>query len=147
MSRFASVLAIALLLTVVPEDARAQRGGNFGIGGQLGDPTGLTLKAGVGRGAIDFAAGWDLSDDAFFAQGHYLLAERPLSGTELGFFWGPGLFVGSHNDNTAFGLSLNAGINYYTGPIELFGQITPRLRLVDDTDFDLGAALGLRFYP
>jgi hypothetical protein len=147
MRRITSLLAFGFLLVIVPDDARAQRGGNFGIGGQLGEPTGLTLKAGVGRGAIDFAAGWDLSDDSFFAQGHYLLAERPLSGTELGFFWGPGLFVGSRNDNTAFGLSLNVGINYYTGPIEIFGQLTPRLRLVDDTGIDVGGALGLRFYP
>jgi hypothetical protein len=142
-----ATLTLALLALATAGDASAQRGGNFGIGGQVGEPTGLTIKAGVGRGAIDFAAGWDLSDDAFFAQGHYLLAERPLSGTQIGLFYGPGLFVGSRNDNTAFGLSFNVGVNYYTGPIEIFGQITPRLQLVDDTDFDLGAALGLRFYP
>ena len=142
-----SLLVMALLFLAAGEAAAQRRGGNFGIGGQVGSPTGLTIKAGVGRGAVDFAAGWDLSDDSFFAQGHYLLAERSLSGTELGFFWGPGVFVGSNDDNTSFGLSLNAGINYYTGPIELFGQITPRLQLIDDTDFALGFALGLRFYP
>jgi hypothetical protein len=140
------LLLAALSVLLLTPDARAQQG-QFGIGGQVGEPTGLTLKLGVGRGAIDLAAGWDLSDDHFFAQGHYLLAEQRLSGSPVGLFYGPGLFVASREENTAFGLSLNVGLNYYTGPFEIFGQVTPRLQLVDDTDFDLGAALGLRFYP
>ena len=140
-----------LVLTVAlgAADAQAQRRGSFGIGGQLGDPSGLALKFGSGNNSFDLAAGWDL-DDYLFVQGHLLLRERPLpgSGADLTYFYGPGLFVGvsDHRDET-FGISFNAGLSYYTGPIEIFGQLTPRLRLIDDTDFDLGAAIGLRFYP
>ena len=140
------LLLAALLLALTPT-ADAQRG-RFGIGGQIGEPTGVTLKFGTGRGAIDMAAGWDLSSDHIFVQGHYLLSERGFpGGSGLGYFYGPGVFVAATDDNAAFGLSFNAGINVYTGPLEFFGQVTPRLQLVDDTDFDLGAALGLRFYP
>ena len=29
--------------------------------------------------------------------------------------------------------------------IEIYGLVSPRLQLIEDTDFDLGAGLGLRF--
>jgi len=145
MSRLLPVLAL-LLLTTAP--ALAQRS-SFGIGGQVGDPTGLTIRA----GALDLAAGWNLSNNSFSGQVHYLLADRALGGAPANFrfFYGPGVFVGVRDrprdeTETALGLSLNAGLSYFAGPIEIFGQVTPRLQLVDQTDFDLGAALGLRFY-
>lgn len=141
-------LAFALLLSLASA-AHAQ--GSFGIGGQVGTPTGLTIKL-RGASSLDFAAGWN--DDRVFLQGHYLLAERrlPASGTDLRTFYGPGLFVrirdnDGGDDQTDLGLSFNAGLAVYTGPVEIFGQLTPRLRLTNETDFDLGAALGLRFYP
>ena len=133
-------------LALLPPTAAAQPG-PIGIGGQIGEPTGLTLKF-AGRPALDFAAEWDF-DDYFFIQGHLLLAERrfPGASADVRAFDGPGLVVGERNDDTAFGLSFNAGVSYYTGPVEIFGQLTPRLRLTPDSDFDLGAAAGLRFYP
>lgn len=149
--RFSPLLLLAFVLLAAP--AQAQRG-SFGIGGQVGDPTGLTLKFGSGARAFDLAAGWDL-DDGFFVQGHLLLRERrfPGAGTDLRYFYGPGLFLGARDrgrgrdDDVAFGFSFNAGISYYTGPVEIFGQLTPRLALAPSTDFDLGAGIGVRFYP
>jgi len=146
------LLALALL-SAAP--ALAQQRGSFGIGGQVGDPTGLTMRfGGATGGAVDLAAGWNLSNDAIFAQGHYLIAQNRL-GTppaDLRLFYGPGLFVGvndrpGRDNETSFGISFAAGLSYYTGPVEIFGQLTPRLQLVDETDFQLGGALGLRFYP
>jgi hypothetical protein len=143
MPRF--LLLFGALLVLLP--SAAAQPGTFGIGGQIGEPTGLTLKI-AGRPALDFAAEWDF-DNYFFIQGHLLLAERrfPGAAADVHYFYGPGLFVGEGSGATAFGLSFNAGVSYYTGPIEIFGQITPRVRLTPDSDFDLGAALGLRFYP
>ena len=139
-------LPLFLGTCVLLPTAAAQPGG-FGIGGQIGEPTGLTIKL-ASQPSFDFAAEWDF-EDYFFLQGHLLLAERRFRGTaaNLTYFYGPGLFLGERNDDTAFGLSFNAGVAYYTGPVEIFGQLTPRLRLAPDSDFDLGAALGLRFYP
>jgi hypothetical protein len=150
-----ALLSSAVLLLVlhfsVP-DAHAQRG-TFGIGGQVGDPTGLTLKFGSGARSFDLAAGWDL-DDYLYVQGHLLLRERRLPGStsDLRYFYGPGLFLsvrdtGRNDDDVNFGISFNAGLSYYFDAFELFGQLTPRLQLVDDTDFDLGGAIGIRFYP
>lgn len=142
-----------LLLFLLATPALAQRG-SLGIGGQVGDPTGVALRFGAAPGAFDLAAGWNLSNDSFFAQGHYVMGQRRF-GTppaDLRLFYGPGLFVGvndrdDRDDDVTFGISFNAGLSYFTGPIEIFGQLTPRLQLVDETDFDLGGALGLRFYP
>lgn len=141
-----SLFLLAALLALTP--APLAQPGAFGIGGQIGSPTGLALKF-AGRPALDFAAEWDFND-YLFLQGHLLLAERrfPGAGADVRYFYGPGLFViAPENGDAAFGFSLNAGVSYYTGPVEIFGQLTPRLRLTPDSDFDLGAAIGLRFYP
>ena len=150
--RFPLALSALLLpLLLAAPDAHAQRG-PFGIGGQVGDPTGLALKFASGRSAFDLAAGWDL-DDYLFVQGHLLLRERRFPGatTDLRYFYGPGLFLAARDrggdDDLAFGFNFNAGISYYVDAFEFFGQLTPRLQLVDDTDFDLGGGLGVRFYP
>ncbi len=145
--------ATFLVLCLAAPAAHAQRG-TFGIGGQLGDPTGVALKFGSGSRTFDLAAGWDLND-YLFVQGHLLLREARLQGeaSDLHYFYGPGLFLGVRDGNndrdgsTAFGASFNAGLSYYTGQLEFFGQLTPRLRLIDNTDFDIGGALGLRYYP
>jgi len=146
-------LLVLFLIALAAPDARAQRG-NFGIGGQVGEPTGVSLRLGAGPGALDFQAGWNLSDNFLFAQGHYLFANNPLptSGADVRAFYGPGVFVATHGDDgpgddeTAFGLSLNAGVSAFFNSLEIYGQITPRLQLVDETGFDLGGGLGARIY-
>ena len=139
-------LFLALLALSLPVIAQP---GGFGIGGQIGKPTGLTIKVQAGPAAFDAAAEWDFGD-YIFVQGHLILVERrlPLQRTAVNYFYGPGLFIGVRdNADTAFGLSANAGVSYYTGQVEFFGQVTPRLRLTPDSDFDLGLAFGIRFYP
>lgn len=152
MRALLSFALLVLLFLLSAPDVHAQRG-TFGIGGQVGDPTGLTLKFASGARAFDLAAGWDL-DDYLYVQGHLLLRERRLPGTasDFRYFYGPGLFLSVRdtnrdNDDVNFGISFNAGLSYYFDAFEIFGQLTPRLQLVDDTDFDLGGALGIRFYP
>lgn len=136
------LLFLVLFLTA---DATAQ----VGIGGQVGDPTGLSLKFGAGRGAIVLDAEWDF-DDAYFVQGHYYLRERRLRATasDVRIFYGPGAFITSAgSDDPNAGISFDAGLGFYVTPeIEIFGRLTPRLRLTNDTDFDFGGGVGLRFY-
>ena len=135
--------ALALCLTLsLAAPAQAQ----FAIGGQLGDPTGLALKFGSGSGALMLAVGWDL-DDSVSAEGHYLLRNRRLRGadTNVRLFYGPGVFVQSNDARTNAGISLGVGLETNLArEIELYGLVSPRLRLVEDTDFDLGAGVGLR---
>lgn len=132
--------ALALCLAAPPAAAQ------LAVGGQVGTPTGLSLKLGAGRGAVALAAGWDF-DDAVEVEGHYLLRDRQRVGSSgrVGLFYGPGAFVRAGNDDTDAGISLAVGLSaFLTREIELYGLLSPRLQLVDDTDVDLGAGLGLR---
>ena len=136
-----SLLLLLALAAAAPAQAQ------LGVGGQLGTPTGLALKFGDGRGAVLVAVGWDL-DDAVEVEGHYLLRDRRLSGSSsnVRVFYGPGAFIRTANDNTAAGLSLGVGLAAPLVPeLEVYGLLSPRLQLIDETDFDLGGALGLRF--
>ena len=135
-------LLVPLLALLAAAPASAQ----LRIGGQIGSPTGVALKFGDGRGAVMVGIGWDL-DDAVEVEGHYLLRDRRRAGgsTDVRVFYGPGVFVQSRNDDTDAGLSLGLGLSAdLTREIDLFGLLSPRLQLVDETDIDLGAALGLR---
>ena len=135
-----ALLASAVLLAAPPAAAQ------LAVGGQVGSPTGLSLKVGQGRGAVMLAAGWDL-DDAVEVEGHYLLRDRRLRGSraDVRVFYGPGAFVRSRNDDTDAGVSLGVGLSAALAPeIAVYGLLSPRLQLVDGTDFELGAGLGLR---
>ena len=135
-----SAVLAALLLAAPPAAAQ------LAVGGQVGSPTGLSLAFGDGRGAVLLAVGWDL-DDAVEAEGHYLLRDRRLRGSQANVrvFYGPGAFVRSRNDDTDAGVSLGVGLSAALAPeLTAYGLLSPRLQLIDETDVELGAGLGLR---
>ncbi|HEX9951777.1 MAG TPA: hypothetical protein VGB53_08420 [Rubricoccaceae bacterium] len=141
MSRL-SLLVLLLSLAAAPA-ASAQ----VGIGGLVGDPTGLTIKLGGGRGGVAVDVG--LSDD-LFVQAHYLVRETPLrgAGADVRFLFGPGGFYQKRDGDDALGVSALLGLSVYVAPeFELFGQVTPGIRLTPDVDGGAGVAAGLRFYP
>ena len=134
-----SLLAAFAFLVTAPASAQ------FAIGGQLGDPSGFSLKFGQGSGSVILAVGWDL-DESVTAEGHYLLRERRLQGSRTAsVFYGPGLFVRTGGPSDDFGVSLGVGLEADLTPeIEVYGLVSPRLRLIEETDFDVGAGLGIR---
>lgn len=137
--RILLALAVAFL-------AAAPSSAQLSIGGQIGDPTGLSLKAGAGPGALLLGVGWDL-DESVSAEGHYVLSARRVQGADanLALFYGPGLFLSSNEVDTDFGVSFGIGLEaLLTRDIELYGLVSPRLQLVDETDFDVGGGVGLR---
>ena len=135
-----------LLLTAILIAAPASA--QVGIGGLVGDPTGLTVKLGGGRGAVAVDVGFagDL-----FVQAHYIVRETSLrgAGADVRFLFGPGGFFQARDpEDGEAGVSALLGLSWYVTPeFELFGQITPGIRLTPDTDGGVGAAVGLRFYP
>ncbi len=140
MSRF--LLLIAALALAAPA-ATAQ----VGIGGLIGDPTGLTVKLGGGRGGVSVDIGFE---DDLFVQAHYLIREQRLrgAGADVRFLFGPGGFIQTTDDDPILGVSALLGLSVYLAPqFELFGQVTPGIALTPDVDSNVGAAAGLRFYP
>jgi hypothetical protein len=53
--------------------------------------------------------------------------------------------------DSVIGMKLNntrgtLGLGFMIEKFEIYGRVTPRLSLVDNTAFDLGAGAGFRFY-
>ena len=133
---------IFLLAALAAAPASAQ----ISIGGQVGDPTGLSLKLGSGRGALAIGVGWDL-DDSVKGEVHYLLSNQRLRNTRspVYVFYGPGAFIDANDNRTRAGISLGIGLEaLLTRDIELYGLLSPRLQLTDNTDFEVGGGVGLR---
>lgn len=155
--RLLSVLAILTLLalttTVTP--AAAQRtSGAVGLGGQIGEPTGVTLKVyNANSPSYDFLAAWDL-DDFFFLNAHALFEDNlDADGIdpELEWYIGPGGFIGVSDtpgdDEALIGASGTIGLTMiFNNRVELYGQITPRITLIPETDGEFGGGIGLRYY-
>lgn len=145
---------LALVLLFLP--ATAQRpSGSVGIGAQFGSPTGLSLKIYQPTGlSTDILAAWDL-DDFFFLNVHGLIERHIDADQRFHYFVGPGVFAGIRDtgadddlDNNSFaaGISGTAGLNFIIGRVEIFGQITPRLELIEETDGAIGGGGGIRVY-
>lgn len=156
--RLLSLLVIVLTLCATAPTAQAQRtSGAAGIGGQVGDPSGLTLKVyNANAASYDVLAAWSSINDFFFLNGHALF-ENPISaqnvGQPLDWFLGPGAFVGTFQTGGPFGGDVVLGISGTVGiemvlaeHFELYVRATPRFAFVPETDGDLGGGLGLRYY-
>lgn len=144
-----SVLLVTLAVAL-PDEADAQyRRGNVGLGGQIGEPSGLTLKVYQRPGfAYDFLAAWDL-EDFFFLNVHGLY-ERPLQDSPLRYYFGPGVLLGiqdrEDDDEVTAGISFALGLNFFIEQFEVYLQVTPRLEVIPETKGDFGGGVGLRFY-
>lgn len=157
LQRLRTLLALAFLLGLCASTlpAHAQRtSGAVGLGGQIGEPTGVTLKVyNANSPSYDFLAAWDL-DDFFFLNVHALFEDDIAASNvdpDLNWFIGPGGFIGVSdapgNDEAIIGGSGTIGLNLvFNRRVELYAQVTPRITLIPDTDGDVGGGLGLRYY-
>jgi hypothetical protein len=138
--------------------AHAQRtSGAVGLGGQLGDPSGITLKVyNADAPSYDVLAAWSGLDDFFFLNGHALFENRlPAENVDqpLQWFLGPGAFIGTferggaQTDTVVFGISGTGGLQILLAEhFEIYLQATPRFSLAPETDASLGGGLGFRYY-
>lgn len=165
-SFFGFFFLIFNLLFVNPLSAQ-KKGGNFGVGFQVGKTIGLNLHS---RGAkpfrFDLLVGVDLGPDSdhnsfiIDMHGHWFIPFR--SNPSFNFYLGPGAFIGlrgnGNMDDIAVdltgGVSGNFGINYEFSRFDVFLQLTPRLYFVADEDertgamaeFNVGGGLGMRVF-
>lgn len=133
---------------------------NVGVGFQVGDPTALNLHFRNTSGAMrpDILFAWDFDDndrDFFFVNVHGLWFKRLGTKEPFNFYYGPGAFIGirdhdgrgrDDDDDVVVGVSGNFGVNYEFPRVDIFLQLTPRLAIVPDTDFEPGGGLGVRFF-
>lgn len=148
------LLGTLLFLAFGGTDARAQRApGSIGLGGQIGDPSGITLKIYNGRSlSWDLLAAWD-TNDFLFLNVHGVYERHLGQSPNVHFFYGPGAFVGirdndrrGEEDDVVAGISGLFGLGFLIERFEIYGAVTPRLAVTPRTEGDVGAGLGFRFY-
>lgn len=151
MSRTRSVLSLLFFVAAVGAGMVApSHAQSLGVGGQLGEPSGVTLKVyNANAPSYDFLAAWSLQDDNVFLNGH-LLFENRISTTNLDrpleWFVGPGAFVGL-SGNGVLGVSGTIGLNLIlTDQLSIYGRVTPRLGLAPSTRGDVGGGLGIQYF-
>lgn len=149
-------LVLGYCLLLLPKAYAQPSGGNFGLGIQFGEPSGLSLRIyQPGRMSADILLAWDF-DDFFYANVHGTW-EKSLAGSgDFNFFYGPGAFIGLRergdrrlfdgDNDVNFGISGTAGFNVYVERVEIYIRLTPRLLLVNRTASHVGGGLGFRFY-
>lgn len=148
----AFLLAAALLPSIAGAqsfDAAQEPAGDLGIGGQIGEPSGVTFKIYQRPTlAYEFLAAWDL--DRFFYLNAHALYERPIPDSPLRYYFGPGIVLGVTDDSGStdlvVGLSGQAGVNFFVERFEVFLHLTPRLDIIPSTDGEVGGGIGLRYY-
>ena len=124
---------------------------NFGIGIQLGEPSGVDAKIWTsGNNAIDLGAGWSFDDrDVMTLQADYVWHSFnvfPVSQGELPLYFGIGARA-ILGDDPIVGARVPIGIAYMfeTFPLDIFMEIAPILNIIPSTDPDLAGGVGIRF--
>lgn len=146
---YVSVL-ILLLLSAWSKQALAQGpSGVTAVGGQIGDPSGLSIKMYQRPGlAYEVLAAWNLGN--FYYLSMHGALEQPFEESPLHYYWGPGIALGVEKKagkmELVVGACANVGVNFFTGRFEVFLQMTPRITLLPDIKGNIGGGVGLRYY-
>lgn len=135
----------------------------IGLGVILGEPTGISFKTWTGgRTAVDAAAAWSFSEnDSFQLHADYLIhpfampKPREIKG-RIWFYYGIGgrLKLKESNgrsrneDDDLLGIRFPLGFSHLltTAPVAFFAEFVPILDIAPDTEADLNAAAGARYY-
>jgi hypothetical protein len=153
---FSALLVLAIGITA-PSAVGQRTSGAAGLGGQVGDPSGVTFKIyNAGAPSYDFLGAWSSVNDFFFLNAHVLF-EEPIDADNvdqpLEWFIGPGGFIGTFEGGGPFegeavlGISGTVGLQMELADhFELHVQATPRFALIPETEGDIGGGLGLRYY-
>ncbi len=145
----ALMLVLALLIATASPAVAQRQPGALGAGFQVGRPGGLALK--WYRSSPVAYDGIVSTDGDDFVVGHvHRLWERPLPGSPLHLFAGPGVVVGpfrlAQSPRLRLGLSGEVGLNFYAERFEVFLHVTPVLRFLPSTQASIDANAGLRYY-
>lgn len=153
-----SAVFVLFALTFGMQEAKAETG--LGVGIIAGEPTGISLKKWVSKTrAFDLAAAWSFSENKSFQihadylfHNFSLLRSNDFKG-RLPVYYGVGGRIklrntGPNNEDTSVGLRIPLGVSYQfaDAPLDLFVEVVPILDVAPDTELDLNAAIGIRFY-
>ncbi len=154
-SRFLLKLAWTLwvpTLFMAPAGAGAQEHG-FGLGVILGEPTGISGKKWLSTTtALDFAAAWSFRKEDSLTLYADILSHNfrmiPVKSGRLPFYYGIGARMKFDDKDPRLGVRIPFGLNYHFADVslDLFFEIVPILELLPETEFELNAAIGIRYF-
>lgn len=163
MKRTLIMLAVVGVLFTGNAQAQQQQK-TFGLGIILGEPTGLSLKHWIsGDRAVDAGIAWSFSEnDSLHLHMDYLWHWFGKVGVQqkegrMPLYVGIGGRVkfkeendgrGRNDDDTLVGVRVPFGLSFLfnEAPVELFFEVVPVLDVAPDSDLDINAAVGARFY-
>jgi len=142
------------VIAVLFNATAAAEGGSFGLGIIVGEPTGIGGKLYLSnRNAIDGAIAWSLEgENDLHVHGDYLYHDYTIFDVESGKFplyFGVGGRIKlreEHDDQVGIRFPVGGDYIFATAPFDIFLEIVPILDLAPDTDFDMNAALGVRYF-
>jgi hypothetical protein len=162
MIRQAAFLVFTLLSTFLADLAAQDHG--FGLGVIVGEPTGISLKNWMQNSkALDGALAWSFEGEGFIQlHGDYLFHNFTLLKVEKGklpFYYGIGgriRFIDGDDggkgrdkdDEARLGVRIPLGLAclFAKAPLDIFLEVVPILDLIPKSEFDLNAAVGVRFF-
>lgn len=144
------LFACATLFAATPLFAQSRP---FGIGVIVGEPTGVSFKSWQdGTNAIQGALAWSFIDEgALQVQADYLWHEfsllKPGRG-KLPLYYGIGGRAKFGDQHTRVGVRGVLGLSYiFEGEQwDVFFEVVPIFDFIDETDFTVNGAVGLRYY-
>lgn len=156
MKRYITIVSFLILAMVINTNAQK----TFGLGFILGEPTGISGKYWMDKtNAIDAAAAWSFrGQSSFLLQADYLHHYYGIFGGKasgnLPLYIGIGGRLrtkGYKKDKeyeTALGVRVPFGITYIfpTAPLDAFLEIVPVMDIIPGTQFNIDAAIGMRYY-
>lgn len=160
------VLGITMFCCFNSSAAFGRTGGNLGLGIILFEPTGITFKNYVSPlNAWDGALGWDI-DDYLYVHADYLLHKKDVfreKAAAMSLHYGvggrfihrdddrkngKGAKANDDDDDNIVGARVPFGLDFTFDdmPLEIFAELALTLDILPETDFDLGIALGGRYF-
>jgi hypothetical protein len=165
MRAFKTLILCLLLLSAGSSGIAQDRGGTFGFGFILGEPTGLAWKYKMSRAnALDGVVGFS-PGNRFRLHVDYLWNAYPFHDPNFSLHYGIGAVVGfgetwfvehGHSDGywagtseLGFGVRVPFGIDYAIprSPVELFFELAPIIIFAPGVGAAIDVGIGMRFYP
>lgn len=126
----------------------------FGIGAQVGEPTGLSLKFWNNpQRSLNITAAWSMgragrlvlqTDYVFY---NYNILDTEIDNVETPLYYGLGAQI-RFEEESRIGIRVPIGIDFafQRDPLDIFLEIGPTLNLVPATEFEMTGGLGIHYY-
>ncbi len=133
-------ISIFIFMLIIPTASFAKQG----LGIVLGEPTGLSYKA----GNLAIGLGWSFASDKdrIDTTIDWWLINKDFV-EMMNWYLGIGIKGKFGKDTVGIGVRVPIGIQWWIADeLELFAELAPGMSLVPDTSPDLSGGIGLRYY-